>query len=271
MRFQDPWPLLLASLWLAPGPALAAEDATAGSSAASFEEVESCALENLPSNSSVQTVTLTTVDRIGARNTMDAKIYWEKDDEGRSRLLLRFSDPPDMRNSALLMLQRDGGNDLFMYLPALKKTRRVTSRMVGGSMFGTDFSYEEFERLVGMAEDVGGALLPDGRVGDRPVWVVDHSLDPASTSGYERVRSYVDQERCVTLKIEYFEKGERLRKVMEVDPERVAKEGGSWVPRAITMTDLRDETHTDIKVTSIELDAKIHRKIFTQTELEKGH
>ena len=47
----------------------------------------------------------------------------------------------------LLLEKKDRMPDQFMYLPELRKVRRVTKRSVAGSMFGTDFSYEDFERF----------------------------------------------------------------------------------------------------------------------------
>ncbi|MBW2233316.1 MAG: outer membrane lipoprotein-sorting protein, partial [Deltaproteobacteria bacterium] len=89
-------------------------------------------------------------------------------------------------------------------------------------------------------------------------------------SGYEKVVSYVDKEKCVALKVEFFEKGGKLRKLLEVDVGKITLEGGIHVPTAVSMTDLRDDTTTVLLVNEIDMHAKIPRSRFSQRRLETG-
>jgi hypothetical protein len=104
------------------------------------DEIADCVKANQPQLSAEQTVTMRTVDRTGSARVSNATIYWQKFGED-SKVLIRFSAPEDLRGSALLMLQKGERADMFMYLPELRKVRRLTKRSVSGSMFGTDFSY----------------------------------------------------------------------------------------------------------------------------------
>ncbi len=154
---------------------------------------------------------------------MEARIYWQQDGAGLSKILLRFSDPPDLRGSAVLMLEATNGeNDLFMYLPELRRTRRITSHMMSGSMFGTDFTYEEFERIQGLSEDVESRLLAPGEETGRPVWTVE-SRPHKESSTYARVVSRIDQATCVPLAVEFFEKDDEPRKRLTIDPATLEK------------------------------------------------
>ena len=123
---------------------------------------------------------------------------------------------------------------------------------------------------MGMSRDARRERLEDAVLHDRPVWVVAGYPGVEARSGYERVVSWVDPETCVPLQSEAFEPGGKLRKRLVVDPERVTREGASWVPRLQVMHDLRDETHTELVVEEVELEAKIHRKMFTERELERA-
>jgi hypothetical protein len=260
--------LLLLGCLAQTGAAGAVEDAMP-SGTGGVDEVQKCVEDNLPDDSSVQTVIMTSTDRVGAETRLEAKIYWQKDKKGLSKALLRFSDPPDMRDSALLILEKEGANDMFMYLPALKRVRRVTTRMMSGSMFGTDYSYEDFERLQGMAEDLSSERLADAEVAGRKTWVIVSAPKADHGSDYEKILTYIDTEMCVPLQFEFFEKGNKLRKRAEVDFSKIVNEGGSWVPTSITMVDMREDTKTSLLVEGLELHAKIPRKTFSQSALEK--
>jgi hypothetical protein len=233
------------------------------------EEIRECVRRNQSHQSSVGTILLKSKDRMGATTESRATIHWKRFDNDLSRVHLRFSDPPDLRGSALLLIEKEGHNDMFMYLPELKKVRRVTGHMISGSMFGTDFSYEQFERLQGMAGDVVSQRLADAEEQGRAVFVVAHTPNQQE-SQFEKVVSYIDKETCVPLRTDYFERAARLRKVLSADASKVEKSGDAWIPRELRMLDLRDETETALIVEEIEMGAEISRKIFSERNLAQG-
>ena len=230
------------------------------------EEIFECVKANQPELSVQQEITLKIVDRLGADRTLEAELFWQRFGEG-SKALIRFGAPANLRGSALLMLEKGDRSDMFMYLPELQKVRRVNNRSVAGAMFGTDFSYEDFERYQGLSADGDTKRLDDGEVEGRAVYVVEARPARGDTSAYERVVSHVDQERCVPLRTELYEDGGRLRKVMEMPSEKLSQEAKSWVPRLVVMRDLLDETHTELVVEKVTLDEKLPRRLFSERAL----
>ena len=244
---------------------------TAMASLSTVDEINQCVRDNLPSKSSTQTVVLRSINRVGDVAESSATIFWQQDDAGLSKVLLRFSKPLDMRNSGVLMLEKEGRSpDTFLYLPSTKMVRRVSSRAASSSLFGTDFSYEDFARLVGMAGESAKERGEDAEVAGRPTYVVSATPRSESGSSYERVVSFIDQETCVPLRIESYEDGGKLRKRLSADVSKLSREGSSWVSLHQTMEDLRDETRTEVVIEAIDTDAKIHRKMFSSRELEAG-
>jgi len=122
-----------------------------GEEPADAEAVTACVQENLPETTSVQSFRLRTSDRAGSEREIAGKVWWRRFENGRSRILLRVKEPGDLRGSALLMIERSSGSDMFLYLPELRKTRRITSHSVSGSMFGSDFTYEDFQQIQGIS------------------------------------------------------------------------------------------------------------------------
>ena len=243
----------------------------ATASLSTVDEISRCVRDNLPSKSSTQTITVRSINRVGDVAESSAAIFWQQDDDGLSKVLLRFSKPLDMRDSGVLMLEKaDRSPDTFLYLPSTKMVRRVSSRAASSSLFGTDFSYEDFSRLVGMADDSVKERGEDTEVAGRPAYVVSATPGPESGSSYERVVSFIDQETCVPLRIESYEDGGKLRKRLSADITKLSREGSSWVSLHQTMEDLRDETRTEVVIETIDIDAKIHRKMFSTRELEAG-
>ena len=256
---------LLALIGLAVAPLAGAAPLT------TVDEINECVRDNMPDKSSTQSIVLRSVNRVGDVAESSASILWQQDDAGLSNVLLRFSKPLDMRDAGVLMLEKSGRSpDTFLYLPSTKMVRRVSSRAASSSLFGTDFSYEDFQRLVGMAADSAKERGEDTEVSGRPAYVVNATPAPDSGSAYERVVSFIDKDTCVPLQIDSYEEGGELRKRLSTDASTLSREGASWVPRRQKMEDLRDETHTEVVIEEIEIDAKIHRKMFSTRELEAG-
>jgi hypothetical protein len=261
--------LALASLFVFAAPAAALE---------TVQEIQDCMDKNFPQRSSVQTIVMNAHDRIGAVTTLRAKIYWAKGEEDLSKVVMRISDPPDMRGSAILILEKKPKPDMFMYLPELQqapgsggRVRRITGHMMSGSMFGTDFSYEEFERLQGVeGDDFKSERLPDAEVEGRPAYVVQTTYTgvPGEKPTNDRTVIWVDRERCLPMQMEFYERGTQLRKRLVVDPARIEAQGTRHVARRMEIKDVKDGTHTEMLVEDIEMEADIPQSTFTTRWLE---
>jgi len=225
---------------------------------------------NAPLRSSSQTLVLQVRDRIGVVQESEARFSWQKQGERESRALLRIVKPVDMRGAGLLVIEEGDRRDLFMYMPELRRVRRVTGRMAAGALFGSDFGIDELEQISGIGETISVEHLRDDDLDGRPVHVVSHRLDRSEGGAFERIVAFVDRETCVPLRAEFLEPGGRLRKVLTVEPSDLAREGARWVARRSLVRDLRDETETELVVREIEFDAEIPRRTFTHRELERG-
>ena len=123
---------------------------------------------------------------------------------------------------------------------------------------------------MGMSSDATLIRAPDAVIGSREVYVVEATPAPDSNSAYERIVTFVDKETCVALVTSSYEPGGKLRKRLEADPDEITREKEIWVSRKQTIEDMRDQTRTELLIEQIDVDAEIHRKIFSERELEAG-
>jgi hypothetical protein len=233
------------------------------------EQVQECLRANAPADSSVQTITLRAVDRMGSQTDSKAEIFWRSFEDG-DKVLMRIHEPATRRGSALLLVQKGDRSDMWMYLPELRRTKRISATSMNGSMFGTDISYEDFERLQGLGEDTGAVARPDGEVDGRATHVIEVKPARGEESEYERVVAHVEKARCLPLRLELYEQGGRLRKVMTFPPDRVKDTKNGPFPHLIRVHDEIDGTHTEVIVEKIRFDAEIPQSYFSQSKLEFG-
>ena len=251
------------------GAALALGFAIAAPAAAieTAEEIEDCVRGNRPNETSIQTIVFRARDRTGAEKQSRARVYWKRFPDERSKVLIRVSEPIKSRGAGLLLIEGDDKTDRFIYLPALRKVRRITKSSSSGALLGTDFSSAELEQWQNLRDDGESVRLEDAVVAGKPVWVIQS--EPNDT-GYERIVSSIDQETCVALKVEYYERGDQLHKVMTVEPDQVSIESGLHIPRKLLMTNLFDKTSTELIVEEIEIDPPVRDKVFSKKELAVG-
>ena len=237
--------LILAGVLVAPIVFAAPELATT-------EEIKACIRRNnLPEITTLQAVMFSSRDRLGEERSTSVSIASRKTSDGYRRVLAQVTAPEDVAGTSFLVVEGPNGISMSVYSPEFETPKIITGGDSSGNLFGTDFSYEDFERLQGMsweAEAEGLNRLEDGNAEDRPTFVLEsHPED----SVYERILAYIDKETCVALRTELYESSRRPRKVLIADPDEVRQLDGAWVAHNLLMMDLRDQTQTRLVVESM--------------------
>jgi len=231
------------------------------------EVVKACMAKNTPAHSSVQTIELRARDRSGYEQVLQADTYWKRYPDTQAKILMHFDEPADIRGARFLIVENTPQNDMYMYMPGLFKVRKITSKKISSSILGTDFSYEDYERLHGLFRDVKAEQAPDALLDGRRVYVVNSY--PEGDSGYEMIQTYIDVETCVALKTDLFEDGHRLRKTLTVDPADIKMEGEIHVPQQLLMRDIRDKTETLLVILEINTDVPLDDELFDPGKLKQ--
>jgi hypothetical protein len=234
------------------------------------EEIRACMARNLPEQTTQQSLELESRDRGGATRTLGVRLYWKRAVSGQPRVLLRVDSPPDLKGAGYVLIDRDGREEMFTYLPSVQKVRRITSQMASSQLWGTDFSYEDVKQLQGIVRGGQSERLADAELEGRPVRVLALSPAAESGSGYRRIVWQVDPETCVALRTEFFEVGDAPRKVLRVERASLAKEGDRWLARELVMSDDRSGTTTRLKVLRVQNDVPLDDALFNPNLLPRA-
>lgn len=208
-------------------------------------KVLDCMRSNVPSALRVQDIELTTSDRSGGERSLKGKLYGlrEKDSAGnnRVRVMLRVNGPANLAGSAFLV--RETANyakeGMYVYLPSVRRVRRVSGELADGALLGSDFSYADFRQLQNVFDGYTASQEAPAQIEQRPVYVL--SFKPEAKSGYSRVRAWVDQKTCVPLKLEFYE-NQQLRKQLSAPVSGLRQANNYWYPGEVEMQDLKSGT-----------------------------
>jgi outer membrane lipoprotein-sorting protein len=246
----------------------ASSSARAGTSP--LDEAVSCLQRNAPKSTLSFRAEFTKFDRVGGSRSSRASVQGKKLADSLRRVVLRFDRPPDVRGTAMLMIENsDGPNDFYVWSPGERRVRRVLGRSNSG-LFGTDFSYDDFENWRTFSKHGSAERLDDATIAGRAVYVIATKPAAGEASSYDRIVTSIDRETCVVLQVDSFEPGGKLRKVLKADPASLKKVGEFSLATALDLSDAIEQTHTTVAIDEVSLDTDIPDGRFRPTDLSSG-
>jgi hypothetical protein len=184
------------------------------------------------------------------------------------KILVRFQAPRDVENTALLTWEgKEGNDDQWLYLPSVKKPKRIAASGKKNRFMGSDFAYEDLrpESLSVHAYTVAGSEALDGS----DCWIVDATPATgrqAADSGYSRRRIWIRKDNLVTVKREFYDKQRRLEKI-ERHRRLVNVAGSVWRTNEVEMQDVQNGTKTLVTIDNRVVNGGLTEAFFTETEL----
>jgi hypothetical protein len=246
---------------------VAAAPGSAGSDAR-VDEIKECAARNLPGDSGSIGFTVEVEDRAGEVTPSRAQLLWRRHPDGHQRIVIRVSEPAKIAGTSMLMIEKpEGDPDLFVHLPELSRVKRVRGRRLRGPVLGTDFSYEDLDRLRRPTSTDGLRLIGSQSVEESLAWALEFRPRDGDRSEYERVVTYVDQTHCLPIRIEFYEENERLRKVLTAPTSGIRSHGQSMLPHEFVMRDMANRTQTRVRVDRVDVPADLSDAQFTTNAL----
>jgi len=177
-------------------------------------------------------VTITLVTSQGQERVRKLRMWSKlKDKSTESEVLIRFDQPGDIKGTGFLQIEKAAeDDDIWVFLPALGKTRRMVANAKRDSFFGTDFSYGDI--LLPAVSRYDHAYLRTEKLGDDSCDVIESKPKDGKTreeSGYSRKVIWLDATSHVERKVEYYDlsgtllKTQRAFDIQQIEPSR-------WIP-----------------------------------------
>jgi hypothetical protein len=189
--------------------------------------------------------------------------------------LLFFLSPADVKDTGFLTYDYDdddADDDQWLYLPALKKTKRIAAGDKSGSFMGSDFNYSDMSSR--SVDRYDYTIMKETEVDGHKVWQVESvpkTKEEIDETGYTKSVAFVRQDNFVVVRsVGWLKKGNRLR-YMEVN--ELAEIDGIWVPLEMSMTTKKGKKtlhKTVLRTSNVKFNQEIDEADFTIRKLEKG-
>jgi outer membrane lipoprotein-sorting protein len=180
--------------------------------------------------------------------------------KGTQLRMMKFLSPAEVKGVGFLTLSDD---EMYLYMPEFGKVRRIASHLKNDTFMGTDFSYGDMGST-SYATKYDAKLLAK----DAAQATLELTPKKGQESPYGKLILVVNLERHQPVRVEHLDKAGQPWKVMEYS--RVEQIGGRWVPRAISMRDLKKKHATRMEMADIQFDTGLKDSDFSQRMLKRA-
>jgi outer membrane lipoprotein-sorting protein len=186
--------------------------------------------------------------------------------------MTRFLSPADIKGTVSLLVEHaDKDDDIWIYLPALKKVRRMVASNKKDSFVGTDFSYGD---VIGhKVGEWNHKLLGDEVVDGNPCYVIESlpkTDDIKSGSGYSKRKGWIRKDNFMSVKAEFWdESGQLLKTSTLTDIRKVDPEHDKWQAMRLEAVNVQTGHRTVIQYGNFKVNQKVKDDFFTTRYMEK--
>lgn len=132
--------------------------------------------------------------------------------EGGDKSLMEFLSPADVKGTKFLNYEHaKKDDDQWLYLPALKRVKRISSKNKSGSFMGSEFSYEDISSFNIEKYDYKSEEAKEEQLNGKDIYKVERYPN-YKYSGYTKQVSYIDKKSFLTLQVDYYDRKKSLLK-----------------------------------------------------------
>ncbi len=191
----------------------------------------------------------------------------EKPDESvGDKSLVLFNTPRDIEGTALLshakILDPD---DQWLYLPALKRVKRISSSNKSGPFVGSEFAFEDFTAIELNKFDY--TYVGVEQCGELQCDVLER-LPRYENSGYTKQIAWVDQTDFQIRRVEFYDRRGDLLKVLELKDYRLY-ENGVWRAHVLSMSNVRTNKQTELVYDDYQFETGLSESDFVKGRLSR--
>ena len=190
-----------------------------------------------------------------------------EEENGDKYMLIRFKKPADISNTGLLT--RDYADDKeteqWVYLPAINKSRRISTKRKGGRFVGSDIFYEDLrDRKVNMDSH---KILRREKLNNIEVIVLESIPVDPDNSVYDKRISWIHPKTLLALKVDLYQNGSK-EPTKRVLAKQIEKKQGIWTVMKSVVRDLKTHHETHLQINKIKYNQNVPKDLFTLKYLE---
>ncbi len=217
-------------------------------------------------NDQTSDLTMTLINKSGNQRVRIIKQF-TKDLGEVEKSIMFFLSPADIKNTSFMSWSYDSdqSDDQWIYLPALKKTKRISSDSKSDYFMGSDFTYDDLgDRKL---EDDTHKLLREETMNGKECYVVE-SLSKDEDYMYSKTKTWIDKSNFIGVKKEFYDEDEDLLKILSI--KEVKEISGYLVIVNSEMKNIQKNHKTTMVLGNVQINTGISASKFTERIMMRG-
>ncbi len=204
------------------------------------------------------------VDRRGNETKRELEVFSLEISANEERSLVYFHSPRDIQGTGLLTNSfRDGEDEQWLYLPALRRTKRISASGRSSPFMGSEFSYEDLVPMYPSQYEY--SYVGEESLEGQPTFVVERNPRYDGT-GYRRQRVWIDTEEYRVLRVDSWDLRDRLLKTLTLTGFEEYVDG-IWRPAEAHMVNHLTEDETRLRWYDYEFRTGLEESDFSRAAL----
>ena len=195
-------------------------------------------------------------------------LSYAKDYGKDTKTIMYFEEPADVKGTGFLSWEYDDpakDDDRWLYLPALKKVRRIAGSSKNDYFMGSDFTYDD---IGGRSVDEDShELLREETIDGIDCWVVQ-SIPKDADDMYSKVIRWMRKDSFMPSKVEYYDKSGDLLKVLTLPDMRLHQ--NFWTAFKWEMNNSQEKHKTVLQIKEMDYNQSVKDNVFRVSTLERG-
>lgn len=215
-----------------------------------------------------------TLNMMNARNekrSREIEFFSSDDAKGLNRMLMRFTAPADVRGTGFLTQETPSGDDeRYLYLPALRRVKKIATSGSGGNFMSSDFTYYDIGKP--KLEDWTYRLLGEEVINGTTCYKIEclpADKKVLEDTGYGKIIRWVNKDRLTTVKSDYYDKGLKLWKQLTVNESIEIK--GIDFSTDMEMEDIQIAHKSRMIFSNVAVDTNLPDVLFSVRYLQRSH
>jgi len=209
---------------------------------------------------------MTLTNKQGKQRVRTIKQF-SKDFGNVEKNIMFFQTPADVKNTSFMnwSYNSDKSDDQWIYLPALKRVKRISSDSKSDYFMGSDFTYDDLGDRKLNADN--HKLLREEKINGKNCYVVE-SISKDEDYMYSKTITWIDKSNFVGVKKEFYDEDEELLKILTI--KKVEKIAGFYVVTNSEMKNTQKNHITSITLSNVKINNGISASKFSERMMTRG-
>lgn len=222
---------------------------------------------NLPSGEDTQgELIMTLMNKQGEKRVRRLKQYMINQGETEKKIMY-FMSPADVKGTSFMNWSYSNGkaDDQWIFLPAIKRTKRISSGSKGDYFMGSDFTYDDLGDR--HPNEDSHRLIKEETINGKICFVVE-STSKSPGYMYSKTITWVQKDNYIGVKREFYDSRKQLLKTLNI--KSAEKINGYWTILETEMKNVQKNHSTTMQFTNVKINVGIADSKFTEKSMSIG-